>query len=454
MLKTEVLDYLSKILKKEFVKNLSYLQASHFAVMGAQFASSLLMARVLGPELLGLYALVYSVFGFTMAFFKLNLRQTALVKLAGAFNSNDKEKGLEALSFLIGSGIIVYGVACIVGLTIVPLLTNRIYSGSFGHIVALLFLPLPLSPFGSLYSLMLESSGHFRALSVWESLTGILRPIVILLVAFLTASVFHMVLCAVSYDILISCLGLIKYIDNRKRQPFYPEVQRIIKSLNVKKIFNREYVNFSIALSVSKNISTLQETILILAVGKLYPLEQVGFFKLAKSLASLVGFFGSPLSRAALISFTKTKDSRRLIKKYVTMAGMSFFFVLASAGILLAGWDYLLKVLGGKYSSLPLSYLALFLLFYLISSVTIPLGALQKRINIVDVMAKVHVVYFIVYLVCILIAYLLTSTILDFLVLYNVYAIVVVPTSIAIVLYYLTRKGTCTATTGSKAASD
>ena len=46
-----------------FVRDVATLQVGTFAIMGMQLVSSIIIARLMGPRLLGLYALTFTIIG-------------------------------------------------------------------------------------------------------------------------------------------------------------------------------------------------------------------------------------------------------------------------------------------------------------------------------------------------------------------------------------------------------
>lgn len=144
--------------KKRFVG----LNAAQFFSYGVSLVNSVIIARMLGAEDFGLYALVFAVVGFLVIFFRFGFFSSISVLLA---NEEDEHKKRE----IIGAGhliAILIGLSFALVIALVSLVVDLIFGESVGYILILLVPFLIFSPFANYVVAIGHGTGQVRCVAV------------------------------------------------------------------------------------------------------------------------------------------------------------------------------------------------------------------------------------------------------------------------------------------------
>jgi len=284
------------LFKIKFVKDTLILQFGTLATVGANLATSVLLARILQPERYGIYALVFSLYGLIGLFGNVGVGQATVTRLAEAYAKGDEEEITNLLAFFVKMSAIMATFISIVGFLVLPYLAARMYGDpEIGHMARPLFLIAPLGVMYGLVTTILQSVRMMQQLTILESLMTILTSIFVIGFVFLGLGVSGIVYGHVLATLFSSAIGLLIY--HRLRWQLGSALPSLRKTLKqVWQVGIKKYFGLGFLIAVDKNIGKLADLIPILLLGIFVKPEEVSYFKIA------VGAIGLPLVLLGAIS--------------------------------------------------------------------------------------------------------------------------------------------------------
>jgi len=284
------------LFKIKFVKDTLFLQAGTVVTMGANFITSVVLARILQPERYGIYALVFSLYGLIGLFGNVGVGPATVTRLAEAYAKRDEEEITNLLAFFVKMSAIMATFIFIVGFSLSPYLAARMYgSPEIGHMARLLFLMAPLGIMYGLVTTILQSVRMMQQLTILESFMTILTSVFVIGFVLLGLGVSGIVYGRVLATALSSVIGLLIYHKLRwQLGSALPSLRKALK--RVWQVGIKEYFGLGFLIAVDKNLGKLADLIPILLLGMFAEPEEVSYFKIA------VGAIGLPLVLLGAIS--------------------------------------------------------------------------------------------------------------------------------------------------------
>jgi stage V sporulation protein B len=356
---------MDKRIGPEFLHNnlyrFSHTMVSHIG--GAIF--TVIIARILEPELFGTYSLALSFALILMTVGDLGIGEAVLRYISLNYKNKSKAKSYFYLLFRIKFTVLIV-------LALSLALSSKLIA-NFYQKPELAFPLLIASIYIIFYSLMQELSNLFYAFmnikfyTLKEIVFQISRLIFITLIFILPISLLSSGPLVIS--ILASLCGIIFTIiilTIKYRSFFKAEKSKI----DTKELFS--YVKFLSIGSLSVLFLVYTD---VLILGKFVDLETIGFYKAASSLAL---FLASIFTVTAVVYpfFTKIDDKKRIDS--ITSITLKYLFMITiplTFGAILTGRYFLRAVFGYSYlSAAPIFYVLVFLV------VLLPVGELLKAL--------------------------------------------------------------------------
>lgn len=150
-----------------FVRNVSILQAGSMAGNFLQALGGIVIARILQPELFGIYALAFSLAGLLSIFLGVGAQDAVTTILGEAYERQDGAKIREALAFLAKMTAVMGGVA-LVGALFAPLISLYLYHNALVGVYAAVVVCAALvsTTAYSFATIGLQVAGRITAMSV------------------------------------------------------------------------------------------------------------------------------------------------------------------------------------------------------------------------------------------------------------------------------------------------
>ena len=117
-------------IKISFVRDVGILQTGKFFSVFLSVIGSIALARLLQPELYGIYGLVFAFVGLVGIFTDWGGSYASLTLLAEAYAQKDKEAIKNILTYFVKITLLAIGILGILSIVFAPFLTDLIYQNS------------------------------------------------------------------------------------------------------------------------------------------------------------------------------------------------------------------------------------------------------------------------------------------------------------------------------------
>ena len=338
---SKISEKLLAFFKIKFVKDTLILQAGTVVTMGANLATSVLLARILQPERYGIYALVFSLYGLIGLFGNVGVGLATVTRLAEAYAKRDEEEVTNLLAFFVKMSAIMAVFILVVGFLLSPYLASKMYdSREIGHIAQLLFLIAPLGIMYGLVTTILQSVRMMQQLTILESLMTILTSVLVIGFVLLGLGVNGIVYGHVLATLFSSAMGLLIYHRLRwQLGSALPSLRRALK--RVWQVRIKEYFGLGFLIAVDKNIGKLYTMLPIVFLGIFAIPREVSHFKIAYGAISLLKNVTTALGRNVAVKLPEIyakKDIKhvkrelfKILKFSLSISiGLTFVFLLLS----------------------------------------------------------------------------------------------------------------------------
>lgn len=283
----------AKVLGRKFVRNVGVLALANGGVAVLSFMQGILVARWLGPELYGLATLVMSYPGLVHTFFDIRSGEASVKFLSQFHVRKERDRVLAMCQLGYLADVAIAGCVFLVVLCSAPWVARHIAHrpDSAGLIVlyAMAFLPRALT--GTSYA-VLATLGRFPLIAAVDILTTILR---VALVLSLVSAGWQVagVVWGNAFAMLMTGLlhGGIACVLMQRTWGTLP-LQGCWRALRGHR---REICRFLAFSDLSALFGMIPKQLDVVLLGYFRNPTEVGYYKLAKSLASVVSYLVKPL---------------------------------------------------------------------------------------------------------------------------------------------------------------
>lgn len=376
-----------------FVRNVAVLQSGSFAGNIIQALVGVFMARLLQPELFGVYALAFSLASLVSLFQGVGAQEAMATVLGESYARQDRERIKEALAFLLKILFITSAIA--VGVAIIaPWIARQLYQnphiGSYASviIIAVVF----STTFFSLSSLVLQVAGRIRAMMVLGLADQIVRYGLSVAFVFSGLGVWGAVSGHLAGAMIIFVVSLIIWECLRRKYPIFPSLRRLFKQAQTVSL--KKYLGFSLWIAVDRNVASLYGILPVLLTGIYVSSSEVTFFKLAFAFVNLALSLLGPISTLLNVEFPKMKveeDSslgRNFVKVSLYSLGLST--LLTAAALLVAPIAF--KFFYGHNFLISVKYVYGLFVYGALFGIGVGLGPMWRAINKVKVSLLINVI--------------------------------------------------------------
>lgn len=345
------------------LKNSIYQLATNFATKGGALLFTIIMARILLPELFGVYSLAISTILIFAAFSDLGINETIIRFVSRELGRANFTKANSYLRYLIKIKSIVTFLVAITLLVSAKLIAVNYYNKPIYLALLAGSIYILFSGIMALLQSIFQSNNLFKPIFyrevIFQSVRIALIPLLIILLlkySFNNEIIVFWVIMGLAFTYLISGLSLLIY----KKIDFHSLIHQKIGLSNLEKKQTNKFILFMSATVLS---GVFFGYINIIMLGKFVSSEYIGFYNVAftfiSSLISLITF-----STALLPTFTSLNKKRleiffkKSLKFSLLLSGLIMILILLFAPILVK------IIFGAEY--LPSANLLRFFLFLLI----------------------------------------------------------------------------------------
>jgi O-antigen/teichoic acid export membrane protein len=330
-------------LQRPFVRQAGVLQLGALAALGVNFLLSIILARTLGRQEYGVYALVISTFTTISLFKRLGQDYVATTNLAAAYarrDAGEAERALVDFNVInVWSTIVVIPPA----LLLAPWITERFYdAAALGEPLRLALLPPIWAMLLATLVVVLQCSRRLVSLTVLENGNNLALALAGLAVALAGGGVSGVFLGQAVASLLLAGLAIVLYRRVQSGDPLLPRLGRLLtRSLPLAHVRAGEF-RAGLAVALDKNLVSLYALAPILFLGSQAPTDQVALLRVAMSYLAVPLLALSAVSRLLMVKLPELKASqpgrvrRFFLQVTATAGGISVAITLPF--VLLAPW--------------------------------------------------------------------------------------------------------------------
>lgn len=302
-------DKIKDIFKIKFIQDVGSLQISAVIIEAITVAASLVIANSLKPALFGVYSLAVSIYSLMWALGNLGVRQTALVKLASAYTTRDRDEILSVLAYYFKAFSLITISVMIIGYFLAPYLSGLLYGqGDIGMLSRTLFLALPFVILYKLVSVIFEGIGSMKRAAVMESASMVIQSVVLAVLAALGLSLAVLMYGWILSAAISSALGIFAYKMSGMVRKGMPSLSEIVKKSCLAD--SRRFLRFNISMGLSENLINLNNNLPVILLGIFVLPGEVGYFKLGYGVIGVIsGLFLEPIGRNIMIKLRQLRAS-------------------------------------------------------------------------------------------------------------------------------------------------
>ncbi len=288
---------LRSLARTPFVRDVATMQAGQVFALGCGFVSSVVIARLLGIDGFGRYAIVLSFAGAIELFTDLGQWYTALTFLGKALGRGSRDDVRKVLHYYV---LLSVGSSAILALLIpvLPTLAGWIYKDQgIGRLAQLVLLASIFDPVPTFMVTVLQSVREIRALTVFENGNSLFQLLVSVLFLALGYGITGVLVASLTASVTFTLVTVWLY-PRMRRTYRLPGFAEIVATRGFGHVW--EYWRQGLWIMLNKNLGGLNPTGFLFALSLIAPAPVVGLVRLAFRLASLPATVGlSSVSRLA-----------------------------------------------------------------------------------------------------------------------------------------------------------
>lgn len=359
-------------LTEKTVKNSMYNFTGTIISRAGGLIFTIILARMLLPELFGIYSLVLSIIGIFMVFTDLGISNTLVRYVSDALGKGKKAKASAYINYLIK-----FRFYLITGVIFIIIVFGKIISNNIFQ-KPVIFVPLM---FACLYLLMKVLFGFFRSMfnavqnlkkiAIMEFLFQISRIGLVVLAIYIISEENLVSGVFVSLALALFFTSLCAFIKTDKKLLFNKDSSK--ENVDKKRILS--YLGFVSLVSISMKFFGSIDTLML---GRAVSVEYLGFYRAALNLATSVGsLFG--FGAVFLPIFTQLQGNRfeRGFKK--AFKSIVIFTIPSVFGAWIIAKYFILAIYGKEYIISVIPFYALAFVIFLMPLISLYSSFFQAR---------------------------------------------------------------------------
>ncbi|MEK7121903.1 MAG: oligosaccharide flippase family protein [Patescibacteria group bacterium] len=387
------MEKISYFRQRSFVKNVATLQVGSFGGTIIQAVIGIVIARLLQPELLGIYSLAFGLAAMTSLIIGMGIQEAVSSLLGRAYAQKDGTEIENILGFMFK---ITFFAALIVLVfsAFLPSISGKLYGNSLiGIYASIIVVAVVLSSFFfTLAYSAFQVTGRIKALTYLIVTDQSLRSGLSLVLVFAGLGVFGAVSGHLigAFVILISSALLFRKL--RKEDLLFPGLRCLIrnaKNANIKKHFS-----FTFWVALDRNMGNLFMALPVILTGIYVTVSEVSFFRLAFGYVNLSLSLLGPISVLLNVEFPKLQieNKERLAENFkkVSLYSLGLSVLLTVAAVIVSPIAF--KILYGENFLPSVPYVAGLIVYGALYGIGVGLGPMWRAINSVKVSIMINLI--------------------------------------------------------------
>jgi len=253
-------------LKKKILNGIKWTSFSSFVLAVFYMFQLIILARILGPEVYGIMAILTIVISFSNLFVDMGMSKIIIHKQD--LITNEQLNTLYWLNILLA--VFIYSCLFLASSAIAIFYNNN----DLEYLIQLISLTFVIKSFALQYNVILEKELRFKTLEIINMFTAFLNFTISLILALNNFEIYSLIY-AVIISSLINTLLLIYFGSNYHKVKFY---------FNFKEI--KEFIPFGLYWTGSKSFGSFAHELDIIIIGKVFDSTTLGIYHIAKQLLS------------------------------------------------------------------------------------------------------------------------------------------------------------------------
>ena len=337
------LRWLAYQLRRPFVRDAAVLQVGAFATLGVNFLLSVALARLLGRDDYGAYALMISTMTTISLFKRLGQDYVVTTDLSSAYarrDARDARQALVAFNVInVWSTLLVIPIA----LLIAPAIMGWFFrDATLAEPLRLALLPPIWAMALATLVVVLQCSRRVLTLTVVENANNLVLGAAALAMVLAGGKVSGVFLGQAAASLVFAALALEIYRRVQAEDPLLPTLRALWVGIQQPpRAVWREFRS-GLAVALDKNLVSLYPLAPILLLGSLAPTDQVALLRVAMSYVAVPLVALSAVSRLLMVKFPELhalqpERVRRFYLRVTAIGGLASFG-LTLPFVLLAPW--------------------------------------------------------------------------------------------------------------------
>ena len=290
-----------------------------------QAGIGIIIARLLQPELFGIYALAFGMASLTTLIIGMGIQEAVSSMLGRAYAQKDKTEMENILGFMLK--ITSFAVLIVVAVTaFLPGIADRLYGNSLiGVYAAIVSIAVVFSSL--LFTLTYSSfqvTGRIKSLAALIVSDQSLRYGLSLIFVIVGFGVAGAVSGQLAGALIVFIISALLFRGVKKEEPLFPGLWRLIGV--AKKISIQKYFGFTFWVALDRNMGNVYMALPVILTGVYVTASEVSFFKLAFGYTNLALSLLGPISVLLNVEFPKIQvdDRARLYRNFKRISLYSF----------------------------------------------------------------------------------------------------------------------------------
>src|SRR3990167_6567848 len=386
-------DRITYFRQHRFVKNLAILQIGNFSNTFIQGLTGIIIARLLQPELFGVYAISFSLAGLLVLVVSFGIQDTGATIVSGTY-AHEEHKGTREAFMFLGRMVSLIAVLSIIVTLIAPSLAGKIYHNPLigwyaGILVMASFISNTFLNFSALAYLVLGKVKQMTLLTFTDqTLRNVLSVLLIVgglgITGAMSGHLFGAVIMLIVSIILWECL--------RREHSIFPSVREFFTRSAGLQV--RKHISFSAWVALDKNIATLFNLLPVLMVALYVSATDVGYFKISLAYVNLVIGLMGPISTLLNVELPRMREENpeTLRKNFIRVSMYSLLCsVVLTIGALIIS-PIALRILYGHSFVPGVKYILGLGIYGAFLGIGIGLGAMWRSLHKVKVSILINTI--------------------------------------------------------------
>ena len=369
-----------------FIRNVAALQAGSFSGTIIQSVIGIFIARLLQPELFGIYSLAIGMAGMTSLILGMGIQEAVSSLLGRAYVRRDRIEVEKILGFMLKITFLA-ALAVILVSAFLPGIADRLYGNSLIGVYAAVV--VVASIFSSFLFVLVYSSfqvtGRVKLLGLLILSDQSLRYVLSLIFILVGFGVPGAVSGQLAGAIIIFIVSAFLFNNLIKKELIFPGLFRLIavaREINLK-----NYFGFTFWVALDRNMGNVFMALPVILTGIYVSASDVSFFKLAFGYMNIILSLLGPISVLLNVEFPKMQIENKgyLYKSFkrISLYSLALSTMLSIGAVIVSSLVF--KILYGESYLPSIKYVFGLILYGSLFGIGVGLGPMWRSIDKVKV---------------------------------------------------------------------